>query len=67
MLLHTESVTNKQHKNAKYSRVTILHYYSYLISSYQAIWLDKVHSMSADIEYNSTGTFNFLYYSTNRC
>ncbi len=23
--------------------------------------------MSADIEYNSTGTFNFMYQSANRC
>ncbi len=34
------------------------------VSSYQAIWLDKRHSVSADTQYNSTGTFNFMYHST---
>ena len=29
------------------------------VSSDQVIELDKRHSMSADIEYNSTGTFNY--------
>ncbi len=31
------------------------------VSTNQVIWLDMRQSVSADIDYNSTGTFNFIY------
>lgn len=45
----------------KASPLFLMNFYA-TVSSYQAFWWDKRHSISADVGYDSTSTSNFMYH-----